>query len=68
MSKTVRWMVIQINGQKMSKTMEQDKWSYEKIDQDAIVITGYTGSEKELVVPKTIDGVQVCGINNMAFF
>jgi hypothetical protein len=38
------------------------------IDNDAITITGYTGSDSEIIIPDTIEGLPVVGIGDYAFF
>lgn len=38
------------------------------LDGDNAVITGYTGTEKDVIVPDTIDGHKITGIDEFAFF
>ncbi|MBR2810375.1 MAG: leucine-rich repeat protein [Solobacterium sp.] len=42
-------------------------FTYEETDDDSLVITGYSGSETELAIPKTIDGKTVTAIGYRAF-
>lgn len=42
-------------------------FTYEIKDDDTIVITRYTGSEEKIVVPETIDGVEVTEIRDRVF-
>lgn len=38
------------------------------LDGDNAVINGYTGTEKDVIVPDTIDGHKITGIDEFAFF
>lgn len=42
-------------------------YTYEKYSNDTICITGYTGSDTELIIPEKIDGYRVTSIGHSAF-
>ena len=48
------------------KTVEGLKYNY-NVEDDYIMITGYTGEDRNLIVPDTIDGVKVKKICSEAF-
>ena len=45
-----------------------DGWSYETKSDGTLTITGYSGTEKKVTVPATIDGKSVSGIGSSAFY
>ena len=47
--------------------MDDGIWQYEKREDGTIVITNYTGTDTEVVVPETIDGAPVTAIGKGAF-
>lgn len=45
-----------------------DGWSYETKSDGTLTITGYSGTEKKVTVPATIDGKSVSGIGSSVFY
>ena len=45
-----------------------DDFVYEAFDEETVLITGYTGTEKDVYVPDTLYGNRVFGIASYAFF
>jgi len=50
------------------KAETRDDYSYELKEDGSYTITGYNGSENEVVIPNKINGKKVTSIGNWAFY
>ena len=64
--KDITETVIQEEGSNISKAEQVSEFTYEKLDDSNISITGYTGSDTSLIIPGTIDGYTVKEIGSFA--
>lgn len=67
MEKQEKKMFRELSMNPESVTAMKKIWSYKKLDDDSVMITGYKGEETEIVVPSRIGKARVTAIGEEAF-
>lgn len=61
-------VAVVVSGNQEGENTSYNSFSYSVNDNNGITITGYTGEEKDVVVPESIDGMTVTEIGTKAFY